>query len=449
MKNLVKYLVVISISFAIAGCDINDQRYQDVPDSKVLFATDELEREVYLAPTVEEYQFELMVYRSGVNNDNEANVTLENDPSVLQHYNEQTDSNLILLPGEYFSHQSTISINRGEQTGRSNVSIHARKAVDELNGYEIYAIPFKISQTDGADINEDKQTFILKVNIREPYIRQQKYGVEEAVAVGNSHFNEAFTIYVDFENEWDIDLGYEVDLSLVDAFNLANETNYQPMPESNIQQLPDAFTLSAGSNSVSVDVELSADGLEYFDPYLLPIRLLSKGEFPVDPDRDVIYLRFTRDFDMDDAEIITLTADMIETFTQESSEGPKESLVDGNTGTYWHSAWSSGVEPLPHWIQINFPEPTELGGLNYTFRQPSGITDRPNHFDIQTSNDGETWTTVWESASGLPVDPVDEKRTLVFDQNYTSQMFRIRILDTYGSRSWTHLSTIEVFRVIE
>jgi hypothetical protein len=140
-----------------------------------------------------------------------------------------------------------------------------------------------------------------------------------------------------------------------------------------------------------------------------------------------------------------LTVDMIDAWTQETSEGPKESLVDGNTGTYWHSAWSAGVEPLPHWIQVNFPEETKIGGFNYTFRQPSGITDRPNHWDVQVSTDGETWETVWTSPADLPVEPVDEMQTLEMGQNYASRYFRFRILDTYGSRDWTHLSTIEVF----
>ncbi len=155
--------------------------------------------------------------------------------------------------------------------------------------------------------------------------------------------------------------------------------------------------------------------------------------------------QFTFETDEDGQIIHPLTADMIDVWTQETSEGPMESLVDGNTDTYWHSAWSAGVEPLPHWIQVNFAEETKIGGFNYTFRQPSGITDRPNHLDVQISADGETWETVWTSPADLPVEPVDEMQTLEMDQNYASRYFRFRILDTYGSRDWTHLSTIEVF----
>lgn len=156
-----------------------------------------------------------------------------------------------------------------------------------------------------------------------------------------------------------------------------------------------------------------------------------------------------KSFETDEAGhiIYPLTADMIDAWTQESSEGPKESLVDGNTSTYWHSAWSAGVEPLPHWIQINFEEEKSVGGFSYTFRQPSGATDRPNHWDVQVSSNGQDWETVWESPSGLDVEPVELLTVLEFGENFTSQFFRIRILDTQGSRDWTHLSTIEVFEV--
>ena len=144
-----------------------------------------------------------------------------------------------------------------------------------------------------------------------------------------------------------------------------------------------------------------------------------------------------------------LTPDMIEAWTQETLEGPYENLVDGDPSTYWHSAWSSDVEPLPHWIKITFDGQESISGFDYTFRQPSGITDRPNHFDFQISDDGDNWTTVWESETDLPVEPVDAVQTLEFGETFSSVYFRVRILDTYGSRDWTHLSTIEVFEIIE
>jgi hypothetical protein len=146
----------------------------------------------------------------------------------------------------------------------------------------------------------------------------------------------------------------------------------------------------------------------------------------------------------------TLTPDMLFTFTQEIWEGPKESLVDNNYTTFWHSAWSNDpgaeVHPLPHFIQITFSEPKGIGGIQYWHRSPSGSGGRPNKFDIQTSTNGTDWSTVWTSANSLPTNILPPNaNTLGFDKNYTSKYFRIRILATPNMTTFTYLSELKVF----
>lgn len=447
MKKHIKYLIWVLLFFPFSGCDVDDQLLQDAPESNVLFAKNILEQEIYKAPNMIDFKYNLYVYRSGVKNGATIQANISVSEAALANYNTENQTSFQLLPEAYYAFNNSVTIQGGSQTGISEVTIRADKIANELGFDDDFAIPFIINESAGVSTAEDNNVVILKVNVREPVIRQQVYGLQAGSAVGNANYSSMLNIFVEFENEWDIELGFEVDYSLVEAYNLANSTNYPSLPQANVSSLPASFTLASGTKSVNVNLGITTAGLEYFDPYLLPLRLVSKGEFPVDSSREIIYLLFTRNFDQQAAEVVPLTNDMIETFTQEGSEGPKENLVDGNPATYWHSSWSSGVSPLPHHIQINFDNPTELGGLNYTFRQPSGITDRPNQFDIQTSSDGETWTTVWTSKPNLPVAPVDEMRTLIFDQNYSARYFRVRILATYGNRDWTHLSTLEVFRV--
>ncbi len=449
MKKYIRLIIGLLIFIPFNGCDVDDQLLQDAPESVVLFARQTLEQEIYKAPNMEDYSYSLYLYRSGVNRSQEIQVNLSVSEAALDEYNEESGSDYVLLPSDYYSYDNPVHIPGGEEKGICQVIIHADRIAEEIGFNDPFVIPFLVNESTLVNTNSDNDVVLLKVTVREPVILQQTYGLEQGSAMGTETYNKALQVYVEFENEWDIELGYEVDYSLVESYNDEHGTDFHELPETQIEHLPASFTLPAGSQSTVVDLAISADGLEYFEPYLLPIRLVSRGEFPVDPSREIIYLHFMRDFDPAMAEMVPLTVDMIETFTQETVEGPKESLVDGDTGTYWHSAWSGGVEPLPHHIQINFDELTELGGMNYTFRQPSGITDRPNKFDIQISDDGQEWTTVWTSQPGLPVEPVDEKQTLVFDQNYSSQYYRIRILETYGNRNWTHLSTIEVFRVID
>lgn len=140
-----------------------------------------------------------------------------------------------------------------------------------------------------------------------------------------------------------------------------------------------------------------------------------------------------------------LTANMIETFTQEESEGPKESLVDGDPGTYWHSAWSGGVAPLPHHVQITFDEMKYIGGFKFMTRFASANGGDAAQFDVQTSEDGVNYTTVWGSERFDALNQ-PEWNDIALDKNYASKYFRIRILDTRTTGlTFTHLAEIEVY----
>ena len=140
---------------------------------------------------------------------------------------------------------------------------------------------------------------------------------------------------------------------------------------------------------------------------------------------------------------LNVTANMLETYTQETSEGPKTNLVDGNPSTYWHSAWSSGVAPLPHWIRINFAEPQELGLIKYYFRNPSSVAGRPTQFALEISDDGTTWTRVFTSGD-LPSDAPASEKTVSFQKNYTAKHFRIMILKA-GGTTYAHLGEMSFY----
>lgn len=137
---------------------------------------------------------------------------------------------------------------------------------------------------------------------------------------------------------------------------------------------------------------------------------------------------------------LNVTESMIETFTQETSEGPKKNLLDGDRNTYWHTAWSSGVAPLPHWVRVNFTEPASMGAIKYFFRNNATQNGRPTQIALETSENGTQWNRVWTSAAGLSVTtPVADEKTLPFDKNYTSKFFRIMILAAQGNTTWVAL----------
>lgn len=141
---------------------------------------------------------------------------------------------------------------------------------------------------------------------------------------------------------------------------------------------------------------------------------------------------------------IDVETSMLDTYTQETSEGPKENLVDRDPSTYWHSAWSSGVAPLPHWIQLNFDEPKTLGAIKYWFRQSANTSGRPQQWGLEVSEDGEAWERVWESRDNLSIADNSVEHDLTFDKNYESQYFRVMILKN-GSGTFAHLGEISFY----
>ena len=57
-----------------------------------------------------------------------------------------------------------------------------------------------------------------------------------------------------------------------------------------------------------------------------------------------------------------------------------DKVLDGNTSTIWHTLWSD--TEMPHWIDLEFSEPTEIKGLIYTPRQ-SGNNGNATEYEIQ------------------------------------------------------------------
>lgn len=73
----------------------------------------------------------------------------------------------------------------------------------------------------------------------------------------------------------------------------------------------------------------------------------------------------------------------------EPNEGSLSNLLDGNSDTFWHSAWSSGSRPMgTHFIDITFDEPVE-GDIHAWIqrRGSSSNDDNPILWNIYGSND--------------------------------------------------------------
>jgi len=74
----------------------------------------------------------------------------------------------------------------------------------------------------------------------------------------------------------------------------------------------------------------------------------------------------------------------------ENTSFPAANAVDGNTGTRWSSQFSD-----PQWLRVDLGATHTIGQVTLTWEPAYARA-----FQIQTSNDGTTWTTIYSTATG-------------------------------------------------
>lgn len=125
-----------------------------------------------------------------------------------------------------------------------------------------------------------------------------------------------------------------------------------------------------------------------------------------------------------------LTADNLSSNAQEPSEGPIANLLDGNTGTFFHTAWSVAI-PAPHWLQIHFPKPVDnTGFFRFYYAPRNNARQKPTDFDLMGSTDGENWTLIknfTKEGDGLPVTATDTYTSPNLRPDFTVNYIRIKM----------------------
>lgn len=142
---------------------------------------------------------------------------------------------------------------------------------------------------------------------------------------------------------------------------------------------------------------------------------------------------------------IALTAADLSTNAQEPSEGPIANLLDGNTGTFFHTAWSVEI-PGPHWLQVNLKkEITEAYRFEYA---PRNAKDRPTDFDLMGSMDGNEWFLIknfTKEADGIAGDGTYASE--VFDVEQPFKQIRIVVNETNSKSVFWTMSIFKFYSV--
>jgi hypothetical protein len=186
-------------------------------------------------------------------------------------------------------------------------------------------------------------------------------------------------------------VSFQVDPSLVAAYNTANGTSYTLLPAN-------AYTISglnsvipAGSTSSNpLAISVSSSVLPFGIRYMLPVKLVSTSSGTVDPSLQTTYFRFDTIIrkSVDVTGLATLTVSNENPGGAGAGEGSLK-LVDSDLASKY---LYFGFNPAG-WFQLQFTNPVAVGA--YTFTSANDASGRdPKNWILKGSNDGTNWTDI-------------------------------------------------------
>ena len=85
------------------------------------------------------------------------------------------------------------------------------------------------------------------------------------------------------------------------------------------------------------------------------------------------------------------SADQLSGNANESTEGSLANLIDGNTTTYYHSAWSAEGPDENHYLQVALPEAVDKVAVKW-YKRTQNNANRPAKITVMGLKDGGSWT---------------------------------------------------------
>jgi len=100
-----------------------------------------------------------------------------------------------------------------------------------------------------------------------------------------------------------------------------------------------------------------------------------------------------------------------------SDGGGKNTLLDDNLSTYWHSQWEGGNAPLPHWAVIDMGSPKKIAKID-TYKRSGNTDAKTIQYFVGPDPDADatSWTKIGESQF---VSEKDNIETLISNSSST------------------------------
>jgi hypothetical protein len=235
------------------------------------------------------------------------------------------------------------------------------------------------------------------VNTMSSYVNNIKYSVLHTPVSSIGNVTAKFPARCTQEAASDLKVTFEVDNSLIEAFNTANKTSYIPVPESLMVVTNNMLTIIKGelSSSDSITISVPAENLSQLTNtgYLIPVRIASvndAGNTAISTNLNTVYVKITTSWS--NTYNSSLIGDVVGTLVTPRTgwsatidvtlySGTLAQLFDGSTNSYWQ------VRP-----------PSKFNLVINLVNQYTGITGI--RFNTNSTSYGFTQVIVYSSING-------------------------------------------------
>lgn len=250
----------------------------------------------------------------------------------------------------------------------------------------------------------------------------------------------------------DIPLEFEFSMDSVEAYNLANGTQYKALPLSTLDApvLKTIISKGAVASPVLTFAINPTKGMDLFEDYLLPITL--KGNFSdgigINTNLSTAYFVIRSKLNLEDFQDFDRSAWKVIGFSsqEETGEGSNNGraifMLDNDYSTFWHTRWSGGNALGPHYVEIDMGGQSTIHGLSVVGRTDGG-RGRPERVKFEVKNsEGEDWTLL---ESNLLLENTRDNQRLFFRRSVEARYFRMTVEKTYENTEFTFLAELNVF----
>lgn len=123
-----------------------------------------------------------------------------------------------------------------------------------------------------------------------------------------------------------------------------------------------------------------------FQPYAAPFAMPGGGRLRVRAERSGA-LPFAGEFSL--STMLSRDGWKVTASSFQPGEGSPDHVIDGDTGTFWHTRYSPSA-PGPHFLIIDTGKTAKIAGLTYVGRE-DGDNGRVREYEVYLSTDGANW----------------------------------------------------------